>query len=280
MPRRGMSGQSAPPPAPPGGSMMFMLLFMIVMTFMLMSEGIRTTMGNYADPFLSGWLPEEKWFVLTVLILGSISMFINTVLRNFFMDPISQAHIGHRQSQVRKMMNEARMGRDPILMEKAQTLQQHMMPEQLSVQMGAMKPMMFTLIFIIAIFSWIGTAVGDYRVDYVSLPWSPEWGLETGKFLFFPAWIAVYICMSAPFGRIVDRHLKLIRYRSHPIVAEGKRLKEPLLHLVSTPKSSRSSQASSRRRRSEQRRSGPKKKANQPKASESSTPASQFQRLP
>ena len=69
-----MSGQSAPPPAPPGGSMMLMLLFMIVMTFMLMSEGIRTTMGNYADPFLSGWLPEEKWFVLTVLILGTISM--------------------------------------------------------------------------------------------------------------------------------------------------------------------------------------------------------------
>ena len=191
------------------------------------------------------------------------------------MDPISQAHIGHRQSQVRKMMNEARMGRDPILMEKAQTLQQHMMPEQMSVQMGAMKPMMFTLIFIIAIFSWIGTAVGNHRVDYVSLPWSPEWGLETGKFLFFPAWIAVYICMSAPFGRIVDRHLKLIRYRSHPIVAEGKRLKEPLLHLVSTPKNSRSSQASSRRRRSEQRRSGPKKKekASQPKSDKTTTSA-------
>ena len=49
--------------------MMFMLLFMIVMTFMLMSEGIRTSMGSYADPFLSGWLPEEKWFVLTVLFL-------------------------------------------------------------------------------------------------------------------------------------------------------------------------------------------------------------------
>ena len=263
-----MSGQSAPPPAPPGGSMMFMLLFMIVMTFMLMSEGIRTSMGNYADPFLSGWLPEEKWFVLTVLILGSISMFINTVLRNFFMDPISQAHIGHRQSQVRKMMNEARVGRDPILMEKAQTLQQHMMPEQMSVQMGAMKPMMFTLIFIIAIFSWMGNTVGEFRVNYVSLPWSPEWNLETGKFLFFPAWIAVYICMSAPFGRIVDRHLKLIRYRSHPIVAEGERLKEPLLHLVSAPKGARSSQASTRRRRSEQRRSGPRKKTSNPKSAE------------
>ena len=79
------------------------------------------------------------------------------------MDPIAQAHIGHRQGQVRKMMNEARVGRDPILMEKAQTLQQHMMPEQMSVQMGAMKPMMFTMIFIIAIFSWMGNTVKRFQ---------------------------------------------------------------------------------------------------------------------
>ncbi len=259
MPRRGMSGQSAPPPTPPGGSMMFMLLFMIVMTFMLMSSDIRTSMGSYADPFLSSWLPEEHYFVLTVLILGSISMFVNTALRNVFMDPISQAHIAHRQGQVRKMMNEARVGRDPILMEKAQTLQQHMMPEQMSVQMGAMKPMMFTMFFIIAIFAWMGNTVELFRVNYVSLPWTPEWNLTSGKFLFFPAWIAAYICMSAPLGRVVDRHIKLFRYRSHPIVAQGERLKEPLLHLVSAPKSGRNSQADSRRRRSDKRRNGPRK---------------------
>ena len=260
MPHWAMSGQSAPPPTPPGGSMMFMLLFMIIMTFMLMSSDIRASMGTYADPFLHPWLPDEKWFIVTVLILGSISMFVNTALRNVFMDPIAQAHIAHRQGQVRKMMNEARVGRDTILMEKAQTLQQHMMPEQMSVQMGAMKPMMFTMFFIIAIFAWMGNTVDNFRVDYVSLPWSPEWNLETGKFLFFPAWIAAYICMSAPLGRVVDRHIKIFRYRTHPIVAQGDRLKEPLLHLVSAPKGAKSSQATSRRRRSEQRRSGPRKK--------------------
>ena len=266
-----MSGQQAPPPAPPGGSMLFMLLFMILMTFMLMSEGIRTSMGNYADPFLSGWLPEEEFFILTIFILGSISMVVNTVLRNFFMDPIAQAHIAHRQGQVRRMMNEARLGRDPILMEKAQTLQQHMMPEQMSVQMGAMKPMMFTMFFIIAIFAWIGTAVENFRVSYVSLPWAPEWDLVSGKFLFFPAWIAAYICMSAPLGRVVDRHIKLVRYKSHPIVEQGQKLKEPLLHLVSAPKSS-GKQANSRRRKSEQRRSGPRKTST--KQVEAKTPVS------
>ena len=212
MPRRGMSGQSAPPPTPPGGSMMFMLLFMVVMTFMLMSEGIRTSMGSYADPFLTGWLPDEKWFVITVLILGSISMFINTALRNVFMDPIAQAHIGHRQGQVRKMMNEARVGRDPILMEKAQTLQQHMMPEQMSVQMGAMKPMMFTMIFIFGIFGWMYTNVESFRVDHLSLQWRPQWNMNDRVMWIFPAWVFVYISLSAPFGRILDRHIRLIRY--------------------------------------------------------------------
>ena len=232
-------------------------------------------MGSYADPFLTPWLPDEKWFIITVLILGSISMFVNTALRNVFMDPIAQAHIAHRQGQVRKMMNEARVGRDPILMEKAQTLQQHMMPEQMSVQMGAMKPMMFTMFFIIAVFAWMGTVVDVFRVDYVSLPWSPEWNLSTGTFLFFPAWIAAYICMSAPLGRVVDRHIKLYRYKSHPIVAQGEKLKEPLIHLVSGPKSAKSSQATSRRRRSEQRRSGPKKKNTPEKTEKKASKTSQ-----
>ena len=84
--------------------------------------------------------------------------------------------------------------------------------------------------------------------------------------MFFPAWIAAYICMSAPLGRVVDRHIKLYRYRSHPIVIEGEHLKEPLLHLVASSKAGKSREAASRRRRSEQRRSGPRKQGNKEKS--------------
>ena len=58
---------------------------------------------------------------------------------------MDQAHIGHRQGQVRQIMNEARLS-GTRFSRKAMTLQQQMMPEQLEVQMGAMKPMMFTMI--------------------------------------------------------------------------------------------------------------------------------------
>ena len=244
------NGNNPPPPQPPGGSMMMMLMVMVLMTLLIMNPGIRSTMGGFADPLLSPILPEESFFIITVLILGTMSMLMNTVLRSFFLDPIEQAHIGHRQGQVRRMMNDARISRDPILQEKATVLQQQMMPEQLKVQMGAMKPMMFTMVIIIAVFSWLTTTVESFRVDYVSLPWASEWNLLTDKFLFFPAWICAYICMSAPFGRVVDRHIKLIRYRTHPVVSSGDKLKEPLLHLVANQDKNVDKNAKRRRQKS------------------------------
>lgn len=136
-----------------------------------------------------------------------------------------------------------------------------MMPEQMKIQMGAMKPMMFTMIFIIGIFAWLTSSVEQFRVDYVSLPWAPEWNLLDDTFLFFPAWICTYICMSAPFGRVVDRHIKLFRYRNHPLINSGEVIKEPLLHLVATKPTEKSEQARKRQQRS-QRKGGPRKQNN------------------
>ena len=254
------NGPSPPPPAPPGGSMFIMLIVMVMMTILIMTPSIRVSLGTTADPFLSPLLPEESFFVITVMILGVFSMTLNTVIRNFFVDPMDQAHIGHRQGQVRQIMNEARISRDPILQEKASTLQQQMMPEQLGVQMGAMKPMMFTMIFIIGIFAWLETSVESFRVNYVSLPWAPEWNLMEDRFLFFPAWICCYISMSAAYGRVLDRHIKLARYRSHPLVLSGELIKEPLLHLVATKPAAASGQAKKRQQRSQRRSQQNKRK--------------------
>ena len=252
------NGNAPPPPQPPGGSMMVMLGVMVMMTLLILNGDVRIYLGKVADPILSPILPEESFFVVTVLILGTFSMTMNTVLRNVFTDPMAQAHIGHRQRQVRMMMNDARVSRDPILQEKATTLQQQMMPEQLKVQMGAMKPMMFTMVFIIGIFAWLTTAVENFRVDYVSLPWHNEWNLLGDKFLFFPAWICTYICMSAPLGRIVDRHIKLFRYRSHPMVSSGESIKEPLLHLVASQNKPKNAEAQRRQQRSQRHSSNRK----------------------
>ena len=237
------------------GSMMTPLLLLVLMSVLIINPTIRTYLASSADSVLTPMIPfSDRWFVITVALLGSSIMVVNTVFRSFFMDPMKQAHLAHRNKQIRKLLNEARMDRDKVRMDKIQKLQQRLMPEQMKLQNSMMKPMMFTFVFIIAIFSWMALNVESFRVGYVSLPWRAEWNLIDDKVIIFPAWIATYITTSAPLGRVVDRHIKLLRYRNHPIVLSGETLPEPLLKELEDASGSNSS---NKKKRS---RDGPRKK--------------------
>ncbi len=246
------SSQGAGPPQA-GGQMMFLLLMMILMMMLVMNENVRESLMNYADPVLKPIVPENS-LILMVFTLGSASMVVNTILRSFFMDPIAQAHIAHRQRQIGQMANEARLDQNKVALDTAMRMREKMLPDQMSVQMGAFKPMMFTMVFIIAIFAWLASSVENFRVEYISLPWSPKWELSDTVMWIIPVWVFAYIAMSAPLGRIIDRHIKLIRYKSHPIVVAGKTIKEPLLdEFRKTNENSKTFSSSSNRRKNSQR---------------------------
>tara|TARA_B100000609_G_scaffold89726_1_gene71612 strand:- start:5566 stop:6510 length:945 start_codon:yes stop_codon:yes gene_type:complete len=241
-------------PEMPLGQLFMPIVLLIGMSFILMSDGLRVSMAGLAGGVLEPALPfHDLYFVPTVLIVGSSIMIVNTVFRSIFMDPMKQAHLNHRNKQLRKLMQEARISRDHVRLEKIQKMQMHLMPETTKLQMSMMKPMMFTMIFIIGIFSWMYVMVEGFRVEHISLPWNPQWSFN-GKVLFFPAWIAAYITLSAPLGRIVDRHLKLMRYRSHPLVLSGETLEEPLLALLKEKKNKK--QSNRRTQRSQRRNRG------------------------
>ncbi len=240
-------------PEMPLGQLFMPIILLIGMSFILLNDALRITMAGVAGSVLEPTIPfHDRYFVPTVLIVGSSIMIVNTVFRSLFMDPMKQAHLGHRSKQLRKLMSEARLSRDTARLEKIQKMQMYLMPETTKLQMSMMKPMMFTMIFIIGIFSWMYVMVEGFRVDHVSLPWQPQWSFN-GRILLFPAWIAAYITLSAPLGRIVDRHIKLMRYRSHPLVLSGEKLEEPLLALLKEKKDkkkgSRRTQRSQRRNR-------------------------------
>ena len=138
-------------------------------------------------------------------------------------------------------------------------LQMELMPAQMAMQSSMMKPMMFTIIFIIGIFSWMAESAAGFRVGYVSLPWQPMWGMMDTICWIFPAWVITYIAMSAPLGRIIDRHIKIIRFGRHPLVLEGLPIPEPLLHLLKDEEKKPSATTRRGQRRS---RDGPRKKGN------------------
>ena len=64
--------------------------------------------------------------------------------------------------------------------------------------------------------------------------------------------------MSAPLGRIIDRHIKIIRYKRHPLVLAREPIPEPLLYMLEDPKI-KSKSSASRTRQSQRRRAGPRK---------------------
>ena len=65
--------------------------------------------------------------------------------------------------------------------------------------------------------------------------------------------------MSAPLGRIIDRHIKIIRFGRHPLVLEGLPIPEPLLHLLKDEEKKPSATTRRGQRRS---RDVPRKKGN------------------
>ena len=236
--------------------MMPMLLLLGMMLLLMVNPGIRNALSYSAGSVIEPMLPfHQKYFVPTVFIVGSSIMVVNTVIRSFFMDPLQQAHFSHRNRQIGKQLREARLARDMARADKMSTMQMEMMPEQLKMQSSMMKPMVFTMVFIIAIFSWMAESVESFRVGFVSLPWEPMWSFNNRVLWIFPAWIATYIAMSAPLGRIIDRHIKIIRYSRHPLVLSGEKIPEPLLHMLDEDKGGRTSSVVRR----SQRRAGPRK---------------------
>jgi len=242
------------------GQMLTPLLMLVVMSFFIFIPSVRETLSVVAGTVVEPMIPfHSTLFVPTVLVLGSVIMFVNTIIRSFFMDPVKQAHFNHRNKQLRTMMNEARTERNTSRLDKITKIQQRMMPEQMKMQMSMMRPMMFTMVFIFGIFGWMYTNVESFRVDHLSLPWRPQWNMNDRVMWIFPAWVFVYISLSAPFGRILDRHIRLIRYRTHPLIVSGEKIPEPLLDMLKdTGKESRTSSRTQRSQRGGGRKSASK----------------------
>ena len=215
------------------GMMVPMLVLLGMMVLLSLNEGIRIGLADAAGAVIEPVLPYDgEYFVLTVFLVGTTMMVINTAIRGFFMDPIIQLHLSHRSREIRKQLMDARQSRDTARIEKMNRLQMEMTPESAKMTSMTMRPMMYTIVFVIGIFTWIGYSVEGFRVTYVSLPWNPTWGLEDRVMWIFPAWVAIYISLSAPFGRIIDRHIKIFRLARHKLVLGGTTIPEPLLHLL------------------------------------------------
>ena len=131
-----------------------MLVMMVVMLALMLFPPLRIGLSFSAGSIIEPALPfHSQYFVPTVFVVGSSIMVVNTIIRSFFVDSMKQAHNAHRGKQIGKQLREARMERDTSRINKMQELQMALGPENMATQAEMFRPMMFTIVFIIAIFS-------------------------------------------------------------------------------------------------------------------------------
>ena len=107
-----------------------------------------------------------------------------------------------------KKMRDARMAKKDAEVESLMKKQPEIMQTSMQSSMDQMKPMMFTMIFIIATFTYLGVFVHELPNTLFSVPWAHNANLETSIVCTMSNWILVYFLVSMSFGQLLQRILK------------------------------------------------------------------------
>jgi hypothetical protein len=86
--------------------------------------------------------------------------------------------------------------------------QLEMTKDQMTSTMDQLKPMMFTMVFLIATFAFIGAFMIDIPGATLSVPWSSNVDMNNSIVCGFSNWIFVYFLISISMAQVVQRVLK------------------------------------------------------------------------
>ncbi len=207
---QGGEGQERPRSNP---SSLYMMMTML-MLFVLIIPGLRTALGIGAGIVLEPIFAFNYAYPLyTLLATGILVTLINTFSRHYFADWIEMERMRVKTSAFNKVYREAVRKQDMNKIEKLKKMQMQNMAEQMEVQGRMMKATTFTMIIVIAIFSWLWIFLSD-KVDYtlVAIPWSNSVNLLKVSFLF-PNWLLIYSALTMPLAWVVTYIFKFLEFR-------------------------------------------------------------------
>lgn len=214
-----MTNGGAQPAQGAGGSqmIMFMMFFMTMMIMFIPS--MRDAVGNMAWFILFPIIGFGKNFpVITVLLAGMVMISFTTIIRHYFIDWVDAARNQSMMKDFNKQLRDARMARNEAKTAKLMKKQPEIMKMSMSSTMSQMKPMVFTMIFIIGTFTFLGVFVNSLPSTMFSVPWAYNVNLATAIVCVFTNWILLYFLVSMSFGQVLQRVLKMYSF--------NKRLKE------------------------------------------------------
>ncbi len=207
-PQRGIPQRGrAPPPIMSEAQkklIRFQMAYMGISFLMLIIISIpelRIPIGNAADEIFGPTIGfNYKYPLLTLLISGIMIGLITSVPRYFFTDWMKYGRTQSRSRAFSKAMRDAYRTNQRDKVQKLNKMRMDMMVEQQQMQLQTMKPLMILTIFTIFIFIWLDVYIYVLPYGLVSFPWATHVMISQSKFIFIPAWIAVYFLASMVIG--------------------------------------------------------------------------------
>jgi len=204
-----------PPPKPSmGRTFLFMMFFLTL--FVVLDPGLRDAFGAAAAAVFWPTIGFGAAYpVLTILLAGTLTTIISSVVRHVFTDWVKTTRINKQDAAVRKATMEAIRQGNRTKAAKLREVQMSMQAETLNVRFAPMKSMAVTFLLFILVFSWLGQFVyrdvGSAGTVFFAVPWQTQTDLRAAY--VFPAWILLYSLLAIPIGQIVTRVLKFVSFR-------------------------------------------------------------------
>lgn len=198
---------------PSGGIAQFLMIFMFMLALLVVFDpSLRSAMGNAVGyifwPTISF---GNRYPIWTIFFCGIITVTLSTTIRHYFIDWVETAKAQKQMSAFSKEFRKAQLSNNTYKIKKLTEMQPEIMAKQSKLMMSQMKPMGFTMVIIIAIFTWLWLFIEDLSSHTITLPWEANWDLE--KFFVLPNWIFIYSLISIPFGQVLQRALKLLSFK-------------------------------------------------------------------
>ncbi|MGQ0797544.1 MAG: DUF106 domain-containing protein [Methanobacteriota archaeon] len=213
----GTAQTARPTPQPPSLSRFFLIfLFLLGMWTIFdptLASGFAFVVGTVLEPIIGfgGRLP-----VVTVLLAGLLTTTVSSTLRHYFTDWVKQARTQRWLRAWQKERLDAVRKGNKARVEMLVEIQRERQKDLMTLQLDPMKSTALTLFLFIAIFNWLRTFVDVHVAQagnlWIAVPWSSN-VLLTITDAVFPNWLLLYSLLAIPFGQIVTRVLKYLRFR-------------------------------------------------------------------
>jgi uncharacterized membrane protein (DUF106 family) len=207
---------SAAPRAPLSFSRFIMIFLGLLAIYAIISPEVGVGFASIANIMLfpvigfGGALPT-----VTILLAGILTTTISSVIRDHYTNWVKMARTQKVMGAWRKEQMEAMRKGQTTRLAKLKEAQQGFMKDTMEMQTTPLKSMAWTLFLFIVIFTWlrlfVDVVLNNLGNQWIAVPWSNHVYLNSVYVL--PSWVLLYSLLAIPFGQIITRVLKYIRFR-------------------------------------------------------------------